>query len=274
MKGDRVAAMDASHRGNLWARGDAYESYIGRWSRKVAHVFIPWLGAPPGQSWLDVGCGTGALSEAILDLARPAGVVGIDPSPGFIDLARRRLPGPPTRFARGAAQRLPVKGDTFDTVVSGLMLNFVPVPAEAVAEMARAARPGGTVATYVWDYDGEMQMMRIFWNTAVALDPQARQLSEGPRFLLCRPEPLASVFESAGLREVAVRAIDVPTVFRDFDDFWRPFLGRQGPAPAYVATLTDAARSALGDRLQATLPVANDGSIHLIARAWAVRGVR
>ncbi len=154
------------------------------------------------------------------------------------------------------------------------MLNFVPEPAQMVAEMARVTRVGETVAAYVWDYAGEMQLMRHFWDAAVALDPAARDLDEGRRFPLCQPDPLAALFRGAGLGDVVVRTIDVPTVFRDFDDYWTPFLGGQGPAPTYTMSLGEGRRIALRERIRSRLPISPDGSIHLTARAWGVRGRR
>lgn len=266
--------MGGVSRDDVWDRGDAYESYVGRWSRRVAREFVDWLGIAPGRHWLDVGCGTGALSETILATAFPARVVGVDPSAGFLAVARRRLASTPARFARGAAQRLPVASGAFDAAVSGLMLNFVPDSGAAVAEMARAVRSGGTVALYVWDYADKMEMMRAFWDAAMAIDPAASEHDEAARFPLCRPEPLTSLFHASGLTEVDVRAIDIPTRFAGFDDFWSPFLGGQGSAPGYAARLSDEQRTALRDRLRGTLPTAVDGSINLIARAWAVRGTR
>jgi hypothetical protein len=154
------------------------------------------------------------------------------------------------------------------------MLNFVASSERALAEMARVVRPGGTVGLYVWDYAGEMQLMRRFWDAAAALDAQAQALDEGIRFPICQPEPLDRLFRVAGLADVAVRPIDVPTVFRDFDDYWSPFLGAQGPAPAYAMALDEERRTALRDRIRTDLPIEDDGSIHLMARAWAARGTR
>jgi SAM-dependent methyltransferase len=261
-------------RKDVWASGAAYEPYVGRWSRLVAREFLKWLAVPPGKRWLDVGCGTGALSKAILDAAAPSAVMGIDPAEGFIAFARGQVVDARVRFELGDAQSLPSEAGRYDAVVSGLALNFVPRPDQALAEMVRVARPGGTVAAYVWDYAGQMQLMRHFWDAAVALDPAALELDEGRRFPLCQPEPLAALFRSAGLRQVETRALDVPTLFRNFDDYWSPFLGGQGPAPGYVMSLSEARRAALRERIRAALPVASDGSIHLIARAWAVRGLR
>ncbi len=261
-----------SHLNDVWASGAAYEPYVGRWSRLVAREFLVWLAVPAGRRWLDVGCGTGALSQTIVERAAPHEVVGIDSSAGYVAYAREQVRDGCAHFDVGDARSLPFADEAFDAVVSGLVLNFVPQPDRAAAEMARVARPGGIVAAYVWDYAGEMQLMRHFWDAAAALDPAARNLDEGRRFPLCKPELLADLVRGAGLCDVAVRAIDVPTVFRDFDDYWSPFLGGQAPAPGYAMSLTEERRSALRERIRASLPFAPDGSIHLVARAWAVRG--
>jgi SAM-dependent methyltransferase len=158
-------------------------------------------------------------------------------------------------------------------VVSGLVLNFVARAETALAEMARVTRPGGTVAAYVWDYAEGMQLMRHFWDAAGVLDPKAKELDEARRFWLCKPEPLSWLFLSAGLEDVEVRAIEVPTYFRDFDDYWSPFLGGQGPAPSYAMSLSEERRSELRQRIRAGLPSDSEGGIPLSARAWAVRGV-
>ncbi|GAB3403689.1 class I SAM-dependent methyltransferase [Flindersiella endophytica] len=195
---------------------------------------------------------------------------GVDPSSGFLEEARSRIVDPRASFVSGSADALP--DGEFDVVVSGLALNFMPSPADAVAGFARAVAPGGTVAAYVWDYAEGMVMMRLFWDAAVALDPAAADLDEGLRFPLCRPEGLRQLWAGAGLGEVAVEAIDVPTVFTGFDDYWTPFLGGQGSAPTYVATLPEDRKAALRERLRARVPAESDGTIRLTARAWAVRG--
>lgn len=257
---------------SIWASGAAYEPYVGRWSRLVAREFLAWLAVPPERRWVDVGCGTGALSATILAVAQPSTVTGIDASEGYVAYAREQIRDPRAAFRPGDAQALPFEPATFDAAVSGLVLNFLPQPDRGLAEMARVTCPGGSVAAYVWDYAGEMQLMRHFWNAAAALDPAAVELDEGRRFPICRPAALERLFTGAGLEDVAVRAIDVPTVFRDFDDYWSPFLGGQGPAPDYAMALNEERRAALRDRIRATLPTAADGSIRLLARAWAVRG--
>lgn len=259
---------------DVWASGAMYEPYVGRWSRLVAQDFLAWLAVPPGARWLDVGCGTGALSTSILAHAAPREVVGIDPAADYVAYAQEQVKDSRVRFEVGDACALPFEAGAFDAAVSGLVLNFVPAPNRAVAEMVRVARAGGTVAAYVWDYAGRMELMRHFWDAAVALDPAALALDEGRRFPLCQPGPLADLFRDTGLGGVEVRALDVPTVFRDFDDYWSPFLGGQAPAPGYTMSLDEARRARLRERIRSGLPFQVDGSIHLLARAWAARGIR
>ncbi|MGN9808975.1 class I SAM-dependent methyltransferase [Micromonospora sp. BQ11] len=256
----------------VWADGEAYEAYVGRWSRLVARDFLRWLDLPSGLRWLDVGCGTGALTATVVAQADPAEVTGIDPSAGFLAHARRQVDDPRAFFEVGDARALPVADDSVDVLVSGLALNFVPDPARAAAEFARVVRPGGVAAAYVWDYAEGMAMMRHFWAAAEALDPAVAELDEGRRFPLCRPDALHDLWTDAGLAAVAVQPIVVPTVFVDFDAYWTPFLAGQGPAPTYVASLAEPDRDALRDLLAARLPVEADGSVRLTARAWAVRG--
>jgi SAM-dependent methyltransferase len=255
-----------------WSGGDAYEVFIGRWSRPVADEFLSWLAVPAGRHWLDVGCGTGALTEQILILAEPAQVTGIDPSEPFLDHARAHVDDARVTFQVGDAQDLPLPDHDVDVVVSALALNFVPDAARAAAEIARVVVAGGVAAAYVWDYADGMGMLRHFWDAAVALDAAAAALDEGRRFPLCRPEPLALLWTGAGLAGVSVQAIEVPMVFADFDDYWQPFLGGQAPAPGYVGSLASTARERLRDRLHRSLPTQPDGTIQLTARAWAVRG--
>ena len=150
-------------------------------------------------------------------------------------------------------------------------MNFVPDGRAALAEMARVTGSGGTIAAYVWDYAGKMELMRLFWDAAVELNPDAARMDEGARFPLCRPEGLTELFEGAGLRGVEVTAIDIPTPFARFEEYWRPFLGGQGPAPAYAMSLDETARARLRDRIRERIPVQADGSVSLTARAWAVR---
>ena len=264
---------DGSHP-DVWANSDSYEPYVGRWSRLVAAEFLNWLELPVGSNWLDVGCGTGALSETILLLCDPGHLKGIDRSEGYVEYIRHKIRDDLAEFNVGDARNLPVESGTCDSAVSALVLNFVPEPDRMVSEMARAVRSGGMVALYVWDYAGKMQLMRHFWNSAVALDPSAYALDEGRTFPICDPAKLSDLFRGSGLQRIETRPIDISTDFKDFDDYWSPFLGGQGPAPAYAMSLSEEKRGQLRERLRASLPVALDGSIPLVARAWAVRGTK
>ena len=253
---------------DTWERGSPYEQYVGRWSRQVAPRFLSWAALPSGKRWLDVGCGTGALSAAIIDHCKPASVVGVEPSEGFLKTARENL-GDRVVLHQGSATAIPLGDADVDVVVSGLVLNFVPDPRAALAEMARVTGKGGTVAAYVWDYAGKMELMRLFWDSAVELDPNAASLDEGVRFPLCRPDALEALHIQAGLLDVRVTSIEIQTEFVDFDDYWRPFLGGQGPAPAYAMSLDETMRARLRDAIRHRLPIESDGSISLSARAWA-----
>ena len=259
---------------DVWASGNSYEPYVGRWSRLVAQEFIHWLKVPEQSQWLDVGSGTGALSQTILDQANPKLVKGIDRSDSYVEFAQSRITDARIEFEVGNAQALTVESKSFDAVVSALVLNFVPRPDQMVAEMMRVVRDEGVVALYIWDYAGKMQMMRHFWNAASALDPAARDLDEGRRFPMSNPGSLRELFENAGLAQVQVHPIDILAEFKDFDDFWSPFLGGQGPAAGYAMSLSEERRARLRERLYNSLPFALDGTISLVMRAWAIKGIR
>lgn len=266
--------MPEQTRHDAWQAGESYDRYMGRWSRALAPRFLDWLNPPAGLDWLDVGCGTGALSEAVLAAAAPGSIVAVEPSEGFLARAQARLADPRISFRQGSAEALPVETASCDIAASALVLNFVPDRAKALAEMRRALRPGGTLAFYVWDYPGGgVQFMRAFWTAATALDPQAADLKEDRRFPFCTAPALTELARAAGLDAVACESITVPTVFRDFDDLWQPFTLGAGPAPGYCVSLPAEARERLREKLRDILPIAADGTIALTVRAWAVRGV-
>ena len=266
--------MTDATRTHVWGNTATYEAYMGRWSRPVAEAALAWLGLPTRLTWLDVGCGTGALTEAILEAAAPREILGVDPSADFLATAAQ-ITDPRVRFAIGDAHALPVLNEAYDVVIAGLVLHFVPDPPSAIREMMRATRRGGTVAAYVWDSTGERQFTRPLWQAATALDPAAATQDPSLQCTVCDPEPLAALFAAAALQAVTVQAVVVPTVFRDFDDYWQPqLLGGSSPAQRYVASLGDGQRTVLRERLQATLPLADDGSIPLRGHVWAVRGTK
>jgi SAM-dependent methyltransferase len=257
-----------------WAAGKAYDAYMGRWSKLVAAEFLHWLAPAPGGHFLEIGCGTGALTESIVRLSEPGSIVACDQSAPFVEHARSMLPDARVSFVAAAASSLPDRSGGFDIVVSGLVLNFVPEPEAALRAMRERIREGGTVAAYVWDYSGGIEFLRYFWEEAVASDPNAAALDEARRFGDWETAHLTSLFEAAGLVRVESAPLDVATTFENFDDFWKPFLAGTGPAPAYVVSLSEPNREALAKRLRARLPADGDGRIRLRARAWAVRGIR
>jgi len=218
-----------------------------------------------------VGCGTGALASTICELSEPASVIGCDPSEAFVEEARNRVADPRAFFMVAGAEDLPATEEGFDAIVSGLVLNFLSEPDQAIALMSDRLRPEGFVAAYVWDYAGEFEFLRYFWDEAVATDSSTTDLDEGNRFPLCQPDALSSLFRRVGLREVETRALEIQTYFADFSDYWKPFLGGTGPAPAFLESLDPNCRALLRNRLQDRLPVAADGNTRLRARAWAIR---
>ena len=237
----------------------------------MAPLFVTWVGASPGAQWIDIGCGTGILTAAVLENNTPSLVVGIDNSDTFLRTARAKVCNPRACLKLGDAQSIPEEDSTFDVAVSGLVLNFLTDREASVREMVRVTRPGGIVALYVWDYAAHMQIMRFFLDVAISLDPRAGDLDDNVK-LLCRPAPLAALFQRAGLGDVELREIDIPTAFDSFDDYWKPFLGGTGLAPRYCLSLTDGAREQLRQALVQRLPTGPDGEILLAARAWAVKG--
>ena len=261
-----------SNTSDQWAAGSTYEDFMGRWSRRLAPQFVSWLRIPGGVRWLDVGCGTGALTNAIRSQADPASVLGCDPSAHFIEFARKHTRDARISFAVAGAGDLPRRADGYGSVTSLLALNFFPDAGAGVREMRSLSAAGGTVSACVWDYGGGMEFLRMFWDTVVTIDPTARKLDEGVRFPLCRPDALSDLFRTAGLRDVRCEPLEILTEFSGFDDFWGPLLGGTGPAPAYVASLGADRRETLARKLEAALPQTPDGTIVLTARAWAVRG--
>ena len=256
-----------------WTASDAYEAFMGRWSRPVATEFLKWLAPAPNAHWLEVGCGTGALTRAICQHTHPVSLLACDPSPEFVAFARNAVQNCPAQFLIAGADDLPRRAGGFDLIVSGLVLNFLPNPLEAVRMMQDRVRRRGMLAAYVWDYAEGMQFLRVFWDEAVALDPSAARLDEARRFPICQPAALVRLFEEAGLDTVTTEMLQTTTLFPDFDAFWTPFLGGTGPGPSYVATLDLDAKAKLRRSLERRLVRASGGEISLTARAFGVRGL-
>ncbi len=260
------------NKNDTWSSGDSYERFMGRWSTLVAQRFLDWLAIPPDSSWLDLGCGTGALTKLILKRCKPKEIFSIDSSGEFIAHAQQVITNPIVRFQIGLAQALELGSNSVDAVVSGIMLNFVPRPEAAIAEMIRVTKPGGNIGVFLWDYADGMGMLRYFWDAAVSLDPTAKEFDEGLRFPLCQEGQLETLVLETGLKQVEAMPIEVRTAFQNFDDYWVPFLGNVGPAPGYTMSLNQKDRQKLEGKLRETLPIEDNGSISLRARAWAVKG--
>ena len=264
--------MSTTSRHDAWAAGDAYERYMGRWSRLLAVRFLDWLAAPAGAAWLDLGCGTGALTQTILARASPRSIVAIDQSADFVAHARAATSDEEVRmrFDVADARKLPLPDASVDVAASALVLNFVPDRVAALRELARVVRPGGLLSFYVWDYPGGgMGFMNAFWKAAIALDPNAAELGEGRRFPFCTPEGLSALCAEAGLPPATVAPIEIETRFSSFEDLWLPFTLGAGPAPGYCVSLPEDKRAALKERLRRD--VGGDGPISFTARAWAVK---
>ncbi len=256
----------------MFSAGDAYERFMGRWSRTIAPAFVQFAKVQRGDSVLDVGSGTGAVTAAVAAISPSSRIVGVDPAAAFVAFARAHHRGELIRFDVGDAQQLQFAGRSFTRALSLLNLNFIPDPGKALQEMSRVTQPGGIVAAAVWDYGHGMEMLRVFWDEAVALNRDADAKDERHMRLSADGE-LAALFHEQPLHEIASEALTVETRFSSFDDYWLPFHEKQGPAGSYLASLpaTDAEqlRVRLRRRLLGDGP---DAAIVLHARAWAVRG--
>ena len=265
----RVEAQDP-----LFSGAQAYERFMGRWSRDLAPLLVRFAGVRDGETVLDVGSGTGALAAAVAAAAPSARITGIDPAEPYVAFAKTKAPHANVGFEVGDAQQMRFADGAFDRALSLLVVNFIPDAPRAVREMARVTRPGGTVAAAVWDYGDGMEMLRVFWDAVIALHP-ADDRKDERHMPFSRRGELAELWRRAGLRDVVEEGLTIETRFASFDDYWTPFTEKQGPAGAYVASLTDDQREKLRQRLyQRLIGEGPDRPVVLKARAWAVRGTR
>jgi SAM-dependent methyltransferase len=248
---------------------EAYDRHIGRYGPGLARLLLAAADVRGGETALDVGCGPGALTGELVALLGAENVAAVDPSPPFVEACRQRLPG--VRVEAATAEALPFADAAFDNALAQLAVNFLADAPAGVREMRRVARPGGTVAAAVWDYAGEMTLLRRFWDAAVALDPSAAALDEGRSMRFCAPDELETLWASAGLSEVGVSPAVVSAGYEGFDDLWEPLELGVGPSGAYVAALPSERRSALKAELRKRLDTGAE-PFSLSARAWLVTG--
>jgi ubiquinone/menaquinone biosynthesis C-methylase UbiE len=247
-----------------------YDRFVGRYGPALARAMCHSADVQPGQRALDVGCGPGPLTSALADVLGAENVSAVDPSEPFVEAARARVPG--ARVVVGSAESLPFGDDEFDVTIAQLVVNFLTDPEQGLREMSRVTRSGGTVAGCVWDYGGEMTMLRTFWDAAAALDAEhAGPLMESFTMRFATPDELGALWRGSILDDVTVGEIVVKAFYDDFDDLWAPFLTGVGPAGAYAASLDDEARDALRDEFARRLGQP-DGSFTLSARAWRAVG--
>lgn len=264
--------MSTSSRHDTWSAGEHYECFMGRWSRRTAVRYLDWLDAPKDAAWLDLGCGTGALTQTILARGNPRSIVAIDQSAGFVAHARAAISDEHVRmrFEVADAQSIPLPDASVDVAASALVLNFVPDRVQALREMKRVTKPDGLLSFYVWDYPGGgMGLIRAFWTAAIGLDPKAEELGEARRFPFCTPEGLSALCAEAGWPPVTVAPIEIEMRFGSFEEYWQPFTLGTGPAPGYCVSLPDDARAALKQRLMDQ--VGGAGPVSFAGRAWALK---
>jgi ubiquinone/menaquinone biosynthesis C-methylase UbiE len=255
----------------MWNDADGYEAYVGHWSRALAPRFVTWLALPTGLTWLDVACGTGALTAAILAQREPKEVVGVDSSAEYLASAQANCLGPQSRFITGDAHVLPFPSSSFSVAVSGLALNFISSE-RALAEQHRVVHPGGTIAAYVWDYAGEYEFVRRLWDAAVRLDPRAVAYDPGRKSTICSQQNLHEALREAGCTEIETCAFDDFGTFPSREAYWHAFDGRQGSSAEYLSLLTDQERLRLRHAVLSALP--SEGPVKLKVRALAVKGIR
>lgn len=253
------------------ATREAYDKHIGRYGTELGRRLLAFAGIATEQRILDVGCGTGLLTAQMAATVGAANVAAVDPSEPFATATRARVAG--VNVCAGRAERLPFLDASFDAVLSQLVVNFLSDAVAGVAEMRRVTRPGGMVAACVWDYAEGMTLLRAFWDAARRIDPDSRRVDEAVTMHYCDPGELATLWRAAGLRDVESAAMTVSAQYADIEDAWRPFLAGVAPSGAYVATLDEAARTALREEFAARLG-SPAGPFALTARAWAVGGLR
>ena len=259
---------------NGWNNSSFYNDFMGRWSMRVAQLFLSWLNenhSLQNKKWIDVGCGTGALTFEILKQTNPESVLGVDSSPEYLPKSSSTTT---LSFRRGSSSDLPVKSEQFDYAVSALALNFMPNHDQCIKEMMRVLKKNGILSLYVWDYKEQMEFLRYFWDSAIEAIPRSKDFDEGEKFPICRREALKELFEKNTLTNIEMKDLIIQTEFRNFEDYWIPFLRGQGPSGEFLTSLNEKERNLIKNKLLEKLPYSEDGTITLKARSFAIKGVK
>lgn len=265
--------MTNSSEHDSWSAGQSYEHYMGRWSRQIATGFVDWLSPPRNVDWLEIGCGTGALTATVLTNCGPRFILATDQSAEFVSHASDAIVDSRVQFETADALQLPTDDAAFDVAVSALVLNFIPDKVAALIEMQRILRPDGLLSFYVWDYPGGgMGFIDAFWKAAAKVDPKAAELDEGARFPFCTIDGLRDICREAGISDPVIEPLEAATEFEDFEAFWHPFTLGAGPAPGYCMSLQEDHRERL--RAQLAEDLRAEGTVRLTAKAWAVKANR
>ena len=253
----------------LFDDGEAYERLMGRWSQRVAAIFLDWLNVPRGLHWLDVGCGNGAFTEALIARCVPAGVTAIDPSDDQLAYARTRPGAKTADFRTGNAQGMPFTDSVFDGAIMALVISFLPEPNKAVAEMARVVRPGGWVAAYMWDIPGGGVPSHPIY---LALEGMGMTAARPPNPEVSAPSAMTRIWEGAGLVSVETTVIRIRTIYSEFEDYWESNVVPVGPQGKLIAGMSAASKKELRAQLQSRLPTLRDGRVVFDSFANAVKG--
>jgi SAM-dependent methyltransferase len=259
----------------MFDHAEAFQQYMGRWSRLLAPLLVDFADVRDEGLSLDLGSGTGVLAFSLAEMRPRCEVLGIDPSKEYVEFSAGRNPFPDrVKFEVGDAQQMRFQDATFQSSLSLLVFNFIPDSTKALREVIRVTKPGGVISAAVWDYGDGMQMLRLLWDAAAAVDPRARLLKES-HMPLCRQGELRQLWTEGGLQDVREQPLEIEPRFQSFADYWDPFLLGQGSAGAYVRSIDDERKTALRDELRARLHLSSDDlPFSLPARAWAVRGIR
>ena len=257
-----------------WDNTAGYEMYVGRWSSLISKDFVNWLNPKPGMKWLEIGCGTGALTKVIAENCSPSYLLAIDKSDSYLRNARKNINTNNVSFLNTDLNSHLLLNEEFDNITSGLLLNFVPQIDDLLLNLMSHLTSGGQTSSFVWDYGGHYQPMRHFWDSAKEVVEGAEKFDAGTKFSICKKEKLIQLFKTLGLMDVEFTNIESIATFKDFDDYWIPIVAAQGSVAEFISTLSAIQKKDLENIIRHRLPIALNGEIKLIINALAVKGIK